>query len=80
MIEPTHLYHTMKNKAARWPAVVVTLFASATSAMAHHLPPGFEDVDEFDHAQQMAPSGSRRLIARKASASSADAGSPTSRH
>jgi urease accessory protein len=28
--------------------------AVATSAMAHHLPPGYEDVDEFDQAAQMA--------------------------
>jgi urease accessory protein len=45
---------TLKYHITRWSLVLGVQLAVATSAMAHHLPPGFEDVDEFDQVAQMA--------------------------
>ncbi|MFZ4763467.1 MAG: HupE/UreJ family protein [Roseimicrobium sp.] len=41
---------------ARCRAAASTLIACATPALAHHQPPGFEDVDEFDNLPQIASS------------------------
>lgn len=51
MTGPSPLRRPLKQRASRWGVAVAALLISATSALAHHLPPGYEDVDEFDQAQ-----------------------------
>jgi urease accessory protein len=43
----------MKPCLLRWGVLALALFALGTPAFAHHLPPGFEDVDEFDQARMV---------------------------
>ena len=44
---------TVKQRLANWGLTSVSLLALSTTALAHHLPPGYEDVDEFDQAQMI---------------------------
>lgn len=44
---------TMKRTVTQLLTFGTTCFAFAHQASAHHLPPGFEDIDEFDQAQML---------------------------
>jgi urease accessory protein len=54
MTRLTLLHRTWRHRIARWGLVLGTQFAAATAALAHHLPPDYEDVDEFGDAAQLA--------------------------
>ena len=53
MIEPTSTRRTMKQRIIHWSVFAIAFFAISIPAVAHHLPPGFEDVDEFDQARMV---------------------------
>ncbi len=53
MIGYTLTCRSMKQRLAPWCLTAVSLLALKTTALAHHLPPGYEDVDEFDQVQMV---------------------------
>src|SRR6188474_2294555 len=53
MIEPASIHRTMKHRIILWGVFAVAFFAISVPAGAHHLPPGFEDVDEFNEVRMV---------------------------
>jgi urease accessory protein len=43
----------MKQRIIHWGVFATAFFAISIPAVAHHLPPGFEDVDEFNQARMV---------------------------
>ncbi len=53
MNHPRPLHHVLARRILAWAALAVALLAISTPAMAHHLPPGFEDVDDFEQSRMV---------------------------
>jgi urease accessory protein len=50
-LTPAHL--ASRSRIAPWILAIGVHLVIASAALAHHLPPGFEDVDEFDQARMV---------------------------
>src|SRR4051812_4719315 len=53
MIEPTNIHRTDKARIIRWGVLAISLLVFTIPAGAHHLPPGYEDIDEFTQARMV---------------------------